>query len=86
MEGIVAQRLVRTICAKCKEEYSPTEEQLMELALTPDDVRGRTFFRGRGCDHCRNSGYKGRRAIYEILVMDDTIRDLITRETAIIAT
>jgi len=82
VEGIVAQRLVRTICKKCKEEYQPTEEQLMELALTPDDVRGRTFFRGRGCDYCHGSGFKGRTAIFEIMVMDDTLRDLIMREAS----
>ncbi|TVQ32850.1 MAG: pilus assembly protein PilB [Phycisphaeraceae bacterium] len=77
IEGIVAQRLVRTICTKCKEQYTPTEEQLMELALTPDDVRGRQFFRGKGCDHCHGSGYKGRTAIFEILIMDDTLRDMV---------
>jgi type IV pilus assembly protein PilB len=54
----------------------------MELALTLDDVRGRTFYRGRGCDYCHGSGYKGRTAIFEIMVMDDTLRDLIMREAS----
>jgi len=83
IEAIVAQRLVRTICSKCKEEFSPTEEQLMELALRPEDVRGKKFFRGRGCDVCHGSGYKGRSAVFEILVMDDGLRDLIMKEASV---
>ncbi len=82
IEGIVAQRLVRTICPRCKEEYEPSEEELMELALRPEDVRGRTFFRGRGCDNCHNSGYKGRMAIFEIMVMDDTMREMVMNEAS----
>ncbi|MEO1130553.1 MAG: ATPase, T2SS/T4P/T4SS family, partial [Planctomycetota bacterium] len=82
IEAIVAQRLVRTICPKCKEQYAPTEEQLMELELTPDDVQGRTFFRGRGCDTCHGSGYKGRTAIYEIMGMDDGMRDLVMKQAS----
>ena len=82
IEGIVAQRLVRTICTKCKEPYEPTEEQLMELALTPDDVQGRKFFRGRGCDHCFKSGYKGRLGLFEIMTLDDDMRDMIMRDVS----
>jgi len=82
IEGIVAQRLVRTICSKCKESYEPTEEQLMELALTPDDVQGRKFFRGRGCDHCFKSGYKGRLGLFEIMTLDDDMRDLIMKDAS----
>jgi type IV pilus assembly protein PilB len=82
IEAIVAQRLVRTICPKCKEQYVPTEEQLMELELTPDDVQGRTFFRGRGCDTCHGTGYKGRTAIYEIMGMDDGMRDLVMKQAS----
>ncbi|MEC9373338.1 MAG: type II secretion system ATPase GspE [Planctomycetota bacterium] len=82
IEGIIAQRLVRTVCPKCKEPYTPTEEQLMELALRPEDVRGREFYRGKGCDHCHGSGYKGRTALYEILVMDDTLRDLVMNDSS----
>ena len=82
IEGIVAQRLVRTICTKCKEQYSPTEEQLLELALTPKDVQGRRFFRGRGCDNCNRSGYRGRMAIFEIIEMDDGMRELVMQEAS----
>ncbi len=82
IEGIVAQRLVRTICLKCKEEYTPKEEELMELSLRPEDVKGRRFFRGRGCDNCNRSGYRGRMAIFEILKMDDSLRELVMREAS----
>jgi type IV pilus assembly protein PilB len=77
VEGVIAQRLVRRICSHCKEEYQPTEDQLMELELLPDDVKGQTFCRGRGCDYCNNTGYRGRMGIYEIMVFDDEIRDMI---------
>ena len=59
VEAIVAQRLVRRICDKCKVEYEPSEAELMELELRPSDVSGRTFFRGDGCDNCNGTGYKG---------------------------
>ncbi len=77
LEGVIAQRLVRRVCVHCKEEFQPTEEQLMELELLPEDVKGRTFFRGRGCDHCNNTGYRGRLGIYEIMTFDDEMRDMV---------
>jgi len=82
LEGIVAQRLVRLICPRCKEPFQPTEEMLMELNLTPDDVRGRSFYRGAGCDYCRKTGYSGRLGIYEIMLLDDEIRELITARSS----
>jgi len=82
LEAIVAQRLVRRICAKCREEYVPTEEQLMELQLRLSDVSGRTFFRGRGCENCNRSGYRGRMAIFEIMTLDDEIRELIMAQAS----
>ena len=66
LEAIVAQRLVRTVCSNCKEQYAPTEEQLMELDLRPQDVEGRLFYRGQGCDTCHGSGYEGQTALFEI--------------------
>jgi type IV pilus assembly protein PilB len=77
LEAIVAQRLVRTICPRCREEYYPTEDQLMELGLLPEDVRDRTFFHGKGCDSCRGTGYSGREAIFEIMTLDDETRRLV---------
>ncbi|MDG1838544.1 MAG: ATPase, T2SS/T4P/T4SS family [Phycisphaerales bacterium] len=82
VEAIVAQRLVRRICQKCKEEYTPSETELMEVELRPDDVTGRSFFRGTGCEHCNGSGYKGRLALFEILVLDDALRELIMQQSS----
>lgn len=77
IEGIIAQRLVRRICNHCKTEYTPSEEQLMELGLTHEDVKGKKLYYGRGCENCNNTGYKGRTGIYEIMVFNDEIRDLV---------
>ncbi|MBI1373752.1 MAG: pilus assembly protein PilB [Phycisphaera sp.] len=82
VEGIIAQRLVRRICTHCKEEFVPNEEQLMELQLAPEDVEGRVFFRGGGCEYCNHSGYKGRLALFEILVMDDELREMVMRNAS----
>ncbi|MEM8757973.1 MAG: GspE/PulE family protein, partial [Planctomycetota bacterium] len=82
VEGVIAQRLVRTICQNCREEYAPTEEELMELALKPEDVAGKAFSRGRGCDRCHNSGYKGRLGLYEIMTLDDESRELIMKQAS----
>ncbi len=82
LEAIVAQRLVRTICPRCKEEFTPTEDALMELSLQPEDMSGRTFYHGLGCEYCRGTGYSGRMAIYEIMVLDDTLRDLIMKRSS----
>ncbi len=77
LEGIVGQRLVRTICTRCKEPFMPTEDMLLELGLALDEVKGRTFYRGGGCDYCRGTGYSGRMALFEIMLLDDEIRMLI---------
>ncbi|MBL9119642.1 MAG: Flp pilus assembly complex ATPase component TadA [Phycisphaerae bacterium] len=82
IEAIVAQRLVRRICVHCKEQYQPTEEQLMELSLKPADVVNQTFCRGRGCDKCNRSGYRGRLAIFEIMQLDDDMRELIMQQAS----
>ncbi len=82
LEAIVAQRLVRRICTKCRENYVPTEEQLMELSLTPEDVEGREFSRGRGCESCNQTGYKGRMALFEIMVMDDELKELVMQHAS----
>ena len=82
LEGIVAERLVRKICENCKTQYEPNEAQLMELGLTSDDVRGKKFYYGRGCARCNNTGYKGRTGIFEIMVFNDEIRDLIMNQAS----
>src|SRR5208282_4435606 len=78
LEAILAQRLVRKICLECRTEFEPSRDMLMELNLTPDDVKGRQFYYGRGCERCNNSGCKGRMGLYELLVVNDDIRDMIS--------
>ena len=82
VEAILAQRLVRRICKDCKEEYVPDADTLTDLELTSDQVVGKTFFRGRGCDKCSGSGYKGRLGLYELLIMTDELRDLVVRNAS----
>lgn len=77
LEGIIAQRLVRRICLNCKTAFEPTEAMLMEIGLTPDDVGDKELYYGRGCDQCNNTGYRGRIGLYEIMVLNDELRDLI---------
>ena len=83
LEAVISQRLVRKICASCKEEYEPSDESLLELNLTKADVKGKQVFRGKGCNNCNNIGYKGRMGIYEIMLMNNEIRRLITEQANI---
>ena len=82
LEGIIAQRLIRKICENCKTQFEPSEAQLMELRLAPDDVKGKKFFYGRGCSRCNGTGYRGRTGIFEIMVFNDEIRDLIMNQAS----
>jgi type IV pilus assembly protein PilB len=82
LEGVIAQRLVRRICANCKSEYAPNEEQLMELELRLDDVVGKKFYYGKGCENCNNTGYRGRMGLYEIMMLDDEMRDAIIKHAS----
>jgi type IV pilus assembly protein PilB len=77
LEGIVAQRLIRKICENCKTPFTPSESQLMELGLTPEDVKGKQFYYGKGCHRCNNTGYKGRTGIFEIMTFNDEMRELV---------
>lgn len=82
LEGVIAQRLVRRICNSCKTEFTPTDVQLMELGLKPEDVVGRKFYMGKGCTVCNSTGYKGRMGIYEIMILDDDMRDMIIKHAS----
>jgi general secretion pathway protein E len=77
LNGIVAQRLVRMNCPHCIADAPPSDELLAALGLAHEDVAGWTFKAGRGCGHCRGAGYKGRRAAAEVLILDDTLREMI---------
>jgi type IV pilus assembly protein PilB len=79
IEGILAQRLVRKICTKCRVQFDPSPAQLMELGLRPEDAKSMKFFYGEGCDHCNNLGFRGRSGLYELIEMDDDLRDMISK-------
>ena len=78
--GVLAQRLVRTICKKCRTPFEPTENQLSLLNLSPHDIGDKVFYYGRGCANCNDSGYKGRKGIFELLVVTVPIRALINEK------
>src|SRR5947209_12882728 len=78
VDGILAQRLVRKICEDCRTEFDPSDEMLMELGLRRQDVKSKTFFYGKGCDRCNNTGHRGRTGLHELVVMNDDIRDLVS--------
>ena len=75
--GVLAQRLVRSICSKCCSPFEPTENQLAQLNLSTFDLGDKTFFYGRGCETCNDTGYRGRSGIYELLTINDTVRTMI---------
>ena len=77
VEAILAQRLVRRICPECREEMEPTEDMLLELELTPERINNRSFYHGVGCATCNNTGYKGRVGLFELMILDDELRDMI---------
>jgi len=77
VEGVLAQRLVRTICTGCREPFQPPEELLTELGITPDMTEGITFHQGKGCADCNYTGYRGRIGIFELMTISDTIKELI---------
>ena len=79
---VLAQRLIRTICKKCKSPFEPTDNQLQMLNLDPADLGGKDFFYGAGCSSCHDTGYHGRRGIFELLTITDPVRELIDQSAA----
>ena len=77
LEAILAQRLVRRICTKCREETKINTTMLSELGVDGEEVGEMQFFKGRGCEQCNNTGYKGRIALFELMVLNDTIREMV---------
>ncbi len=80
LEGVIAQRLARRICLQCKTAYDPTEQELYELELTASETQGREFYFGKGCKSCNGTGYKGRVALFEMMLVNDRLRDMIMNE------
>jgi type IV pilus assembly protein PilB len=77
LEAVLGQRLLRSICPNCRAPYKPNESVLAQLELSKRDIGDRTFFYGKGCDACNNTGYKGRKGIYELMKITDPLRELI---------
>jgi type IV pilus assembly protein PilB len=82
LQAVVAQRLIRRICSSCKEQYHPDEETLKLLGAPPEEWDKIVLYRGRGCEKCNYSGYKGRTAIHEIMVLNEKIRQLVLERTS----
>ena len=83
LNGVTAQRLVRLNCPHCAVPYRPTDEELVDAGLTAEAVKGYNFMRGRGCGDCRGSGYRGRKAVAEVLTMNPEIAELIVERRSV---
>jgi type IV pilus assembly protein PilB len=77
LAGVLGQRLIRRVCPQCKTYYTPTDEDLDRLNLERAQVEGKQFCYGRGCELCSNTGYKGRKALTELMVINDQLREMI---------
>jgi len=77
LEGVLGQRLIRKVCLNCRTPYEPSEAALAQLGLSPHEIGDKQFYYGKGCDVCNDTGYKGRKGIYELLDVTDPIRELI---------
>jgi type IV pilus assembly protein PilB len=85
LEAVLGQRLLRSICPQCRTAYEPEEVLLAELGLSRRDIGKKQFFYGKGCDACNNTGYKGRKGIYELMKITDALRELINERAATVA-
>jgi type IV pilus assembly protein PilB len=83
VEAVLAQRLVRKICSFCRTEYTPTEDIAMQLGMSLEEAKTKKFYYGRGCERCNNTGYKGRMGIFELLIMNEELRSMITAEVSL---
>ena len=79
VRGVLAQRLARRICPDCKEKYVPEQSELQGLSFQPPEGSGPVLYRGRGCEECRGTGYRGRLGIYELLTLDEPLRRSILK-------
>jgi type IV pilus assembly protein PilB len=85
VRAVLAQRLVRKICSKCKKEYKPSEPELLEFGISKEKIKGMKFYKGEGCSECNNSGYKGRTGLYELLIVNDNVRELVVKRESLAA-
>ena len=83
VEAILAQRLVRRVCTQCREETEVTDDLLFQLEMSREELGDRKFYRGRGCDTCNNTGYKGRVGLFELMIMNNELRDMVMRNASV---
>ncbi|MGH8333387.1 MAG: GspE/PulE family protein, partial [Pseudomonas sp.] len=83
LNAVLAQRLIRLVCASCSAPVTPTDDELLASGLDPKDVGHYQFVHGKGCGHCRGTGYRGRSAIAELLHLDDELRQMIVERQPI---
>ena len=82
LEAVLGQRLLRTICPQCKVPYTPSAAVLEQVGLTAADTGGKDFYTGQGCSNCNDTGYKGRQGLFELLDMNDALRELVSQRAA----
>ncbi|HLV79029.1 MAG TPA: hypothetical protein VKT32_02070, partial [Chthonomonadaceae bacterium] len=83
MQAVMAQRLVRVICSNCKAPYKPDPDELLEIGIDPARVQGYTFYHGKGCEQCRQTGFRGRVGLFEILISTPELREMIVRHASV---
>jgi type II secretory ATPase GspE/PulE/Tfp pilus assembly ATPase PilB-like protein len=83
VQAVMAQRLVRTICPQCKTQYQPDRDELVEIGLNPDLIAGRPLYKGTGCNNCRNTGFRGRLGLFELLVSTPELREMVAKQATI---
>ena len=84
LRGVLAQRLVRRICPDCTESYTPSEKELISIGMTVGDLSSANFQKGRGCSKCHNTGYRGRRGVFEIFMVNEEIQEMIYRNVSLV--
>lgn len=77
--AVMAQRLVRVVCTKCGEPYQPAPTELESFEITPEELDGARFTRGRGCNQCQHTGFRGRKAVFELMLMNSVLREMTFR-------
>jgi len=82
VEAILAQRLVRRVCSQCRQEHEPSKDAIFLLEMKDEELAGRKFFKGSGCENCNGTGYKGRIGIFELMIMNDELRTMIMQNTS----
>ncbi len=82
VEAILAQRLVRRVCSQCRQEHEPSKDAIFLLEMKEEELAGRKFFKGAGCEYCNGTGYKGRIGIFELMIMNDDLRSMIMQNTS----